>query len=75
MRQPELVQRSWDYFRTVQTKDRQYKSFLRPDDKPAVWLNQKIMEQFRPRLKPFYYDPSRYETYLDQLGIKYPSVR
>jgi aminobenzoyl-glutamate utilization protein B len=26
-------------------------------------------------MKKFYYDPSRYKTYLDQLGIKYPTVR
>ena len=23
--------------------------FLRPDDKPAIWLNQKTMEQYRDR--------------------------
>ena len=73
--QPELVQGRGSISENVQTKDEQYKSFLRPDDRPAVWLNQKIMEQFRPRLKPFYYDSSRYKTYLEQLGIKYPSVR
>ena len=28
-----------------------------------------------PRMKAFYYDPSKYDTYLDQLGIKYPTVR
>jgi aminobenzoyl-glutamate utilization protein B len=52
-----------------------YKSFLRPDDKPAVWLNQKIMQQYRERMKPLYYDSSKYGTYLEQLGIKYPTVR
>jgi aminobenzoyl-glutamate utilization protein B len=26
-------------------------------------------------MKPFYYDPSKYDTYLEQLGIKYPTVR
>jgi aminobenzoyl-glutamate utilization protein B len=72
---PELVQKSWEYFNTVQTKDVKYKSFLRPDDKPAIWLNQKIMEQYRPKMKAFYYDPSKYDTYLEQLGITYPTVR
>ena len=42
---PELVSAAWDYFRNVQTKDVKYQSFLRPDDKPAIWVNQKIMEQ------------------------------
>ena len=68
---PELVARAWDYFRNVQTKNTQYQSFLRPGDQPAIWLNQKIMEEYRPKMKPLYYDPSKYDTYLDQLGIKY----
>jgi aminobenzoyl-glutamate utilization protein B len=72
---PELVDKAWDYFRNVQTKDVKYESFLRPGDKPAIWLNQKIMEQYRPRMKALYYDPSKYNTYLEQLGIKYPTVR
>ena len=72
---PELVQKSWEYFNTVQTKDTKYKSFLRPADKPAIWLNQKIMEQYRPRMKALYYDPSKYDTYLEQLGITYPTLR
>ena len=73
--QPELVKNSWDYFNNVQTKDVKYQTFLRPDDKPAIWLNQKIMEQYRDRMKPLYYDPAKYGTYLEQLGIKYPTVR
>jgi len=71
---PELVQKAWDYYNNVQTKDVKYKSFLRPDDKPAIWLNQKTMEQYRPAMKALYYDPSKYDNYLEQLGIKYPTV-
>jgi aminobenzoyl-glutamate utilization protein B len=72
---PELVQHAWDYFNNVQTKAVKYKSFLRPEDKPAIWLNKKIMDEYRPRMKAFYYDPSKYDTYLEQLGVKYPTVR
>jgi aminobenzoyl-glutamate utilization protein B len=72
---PELVKNAWDYFNNVQTKDGKYKSFLRPDDKPAIWLNAKTMETYRDRMKQYYYDSSRYDTYLEQLGIKYPTVR
>jgi aminobenzoyl-glutamate utilization protein B len=72
---PELVQKAWDYYNNVQTKTVKYKSLLRPDDKPAIWLNQKIMEEYRPKMKPFYYDPSKFDNYLDQLGIKYPTIR
>jgi len=72
---PDLVSKAWDYFNNVQTKTMKYKSFLRPEDKPAIWLNTKIMEQYRPQMKQFYYDPSKYDTYLEQLHIKYPTVR
>jgi aminobenzoyl-glutamate utilization protein B len=72
---PELVDKAWDYFRNVQTKDTKYQSFLRPDDQPAIWLNQKTMEQYRPAMKALYYDPSKFETYLDQLGIKLGDAR
>ena len=45
---PDLVAKAWDYFKNVQTKDVQYKSFLRPDDKPAIWLNKETMEKYPP---------------------------
>ena len=72
---PELVKSAWDYFNNVQTKDTKYKSFLRPDDKPAIWLNKRTMEEYRPKMKPYYYEPSKFGTYLEQLGIKYPTVK
>ncbi|PYS00327.1 MAG: amidohydrolase [Acidobacteria bacterium] len=68
---PELVDKAWEYFQNVQTKDTKYQSFLRPDDKPAIWLNQKIMDEYRLKMKALYYDSSKYDTYLDQLGIQY----
>ncbi len=72
---PELVKAAWDYFNNVQTKNQKYVSFLRPDDKPAIWLNAPTMAKYRDQMRKFYYDPSKYDTYLDQLGIKYPTVR
>jgi aminobenzoyl-glutamate utilization protein B len=72
---PELVQQAWDYFRNVQTKDQQYVPFIGPEDKPAVWMNAKTLEQYRPEMRKYYYDPTKYKTYLEQLGIKYPTVR
>ncbi|MCC7415725.1 MAG: hypothetical protein IT176_01190, partial [Acidobacteria bacterium] len=30
------------------------------------------MDKFRPELKKYYYDPTKYKTYLEQLGIQYP---
>ena len=72
---PELVEKSWDYFKNAQTKDVKYRSFLRPADQPAIWLNKRTMEEYRPRMKALYYNPAKYDTYLEQLGIQYPTVR
>jgi aminobenzoyl-glutamate utilization protein B len=75
MTRPELVAQAWDYFRTVQTKDQKYQSLLRPGDKPAIALNKDVMERYRPEMRKYYYDPTRYKTYLEQLGIAYPTVK
>jgi aminobenzoyl-glutamate utilization protein B len=69
---PELVPAARDYFENVQGKQRKYQSFLRPEDKPAIWLNKDTMDRFRPALRKFYYDPTKYKSYLEQLGIQYP---
>ena len=72
---PELVEQAWAYFRDVQTKDTKYVPLIRAEDTPAIWLNKATMDKYRPEMKKYYYDPSRFKTYLDQLGIKYPTVR
>ncbi|HEU4795886.1 MAG TPA: amidohydrolase [Pyrinomonadaceae bacterium] len=72
---PELVEQAWKYFREVQTKDRKYQPLISADDKPAVWLNKRIMETYRPEIRKYYYNPEKYDTYLEQLGIKYPTIR
>ncbi len=72
---PELVQQAWDYFNNVQTKNRKYVPLIRPEDKPAIWLNEQMMAKYRPEMKKYYYDPTRYKSYLEQLGIKYPTVK
>ncbi len=72
---PKVVADAWDYFNNVQTKETKYKPFIRPSDQPPIWLNADIMARFKPQLQKFYYDPSKYKTYLEQLGIEYPTVR
>jgi aminobenzoyl-glutamate utilization protein B len=72
---PEIVSEAWDYFRNVQTKDVQYTPLIRPQDTPAIWLNEDTMAKYRPELRKYYYDPTKYKTYLDQLGIAYPTLR
>jgi aminobenzoyl-glutamate utilization protein B len=72
---PELVDQAWKYFREVQTKDTKYQPLIGPDDKPATYLNKRTMDAYRERMRKYYYDPSKYSTYLEQLGIKYPTTR
>ena len=72
---PALVEQAWDYFRNVQTKTMKYEPLIRPEDKPAVNLNRATMEKYRAEMRKYYYDPSRYKTYLEQLGIEYPTVK
>jgi aminobenzoyl-glutamate utilization protein B len=72
---PALVDSAWDYFRNVQTKEVKYEPLIRPEDTPAIELNEAVMDRFRPEMRKYYYDPSRYKTYLEQLGIAYPTVK
>ncbi len=72
---PALQQDAWRYYREVQTKDTKYTPFISQSDPPAIWLNAKTMEEFKPKLQQFYYDETKYGTYLEQLGIKYPTVK
>jgi aminobenzoyl-glutamate utilization protein B len=75
MLRPQVVTQAWDYFRNVQTKDVKYTPLIRPEDQPAIHLNKAIMDKYRPEMRKFYFDSTKYKTYLDQLGIKYPTVR
>jgi aminobenzoyl-glutamate utilization protein B len=74
MTRPELVTQAWDYFKNVQTKTTKYVPLIRPEDQPAIWLNKERMEKYRPEMKKYYYDPTKYKTYLEQLGITYPTT-
>ena len=72
---PKVIADAWDYFNNVQTKDRKYTPFIRPVDQPAIWLNAEIMARYRDEMRKYYYDPTKFKTYLEQLGIKYPTVK
>lgn len=72
---PQIIKNAWTYFNEVQTKEVKYTPLVSENDKPATYLNKKIMEEFRPLMKKYYYDPSKYGSYLEQLGISYPTVR
>jgi len=72
---PKLLNDAWDYFKNVQTKDIKYQPFISDKDEPSTFLNKEIMNTFKPQLKNYYYNPEKYKTYLDQLNIKYPTLR
>ena len=69
--QPDLIRQSWSYFRDEQTKNIKYQPLISAGDMPAIWINKKTMDEFRPQMRKFTYNPSVYSTYLDQLGINY----
>ena len=72
---PQVVTDAWTYFRDVQTKETKYVPFIAPTDQPPIWLNADIMARYKPELQKYYYDPKKYKTYLEQLGIAYPTTR
>jgi aminobenzoyl-glutamate utilization protein B len=72
---PELVEQSWEYFKSEQGMKQEYIPMVTKDDKPAIHLNKDIMEEFRPQLEQVYYDETKYDSYLEQLGIQYPTLR
>jgi aminobenzoyl-glutamate utilization protein B len=72
---PELVTQAWDYFNNVQTKDVKYIPFITKDTPAPTHLNTEILARYREQMRKFYYDPTKYSTYLEQLGITYPTLR
>jgi aminobenzoyl-glutamate utilization protein B len=72
---PKVVADAWAYFHDVQTRDTKYKPFIAPSDRPPIFLNADIMARYRPEMRKYYYDPKKYRSYLEQLGIQYPTVR
>jgi len=71
---PAILNDAKDYFKNVQTKDVHYIPFITAKDPPPVYLNKEKMDQYREQMKKFYYNPAKYKTYLEQLGIVYPTL-
>ena len=72
--QPTLITAAKDYFTNVQTKTIKYHPLMAPSDQPAIWLNAEKMARYRDEMRKYYYDPAKFSTYLEQLGIAYPTV-
>jgi aminobenzoyl-glutamate utilization protein B len=71
---PELLAAARQYF-AEQTKDIQWKSLIPEGTQPPLEVNREKMERFRGQLQKLRYDPAKYKSYLEQLGIEYPTVR
>jgi len=71
---PELVAAARTYF-VEQTKETKWVSLVPEGTTAPAFLNKEKMERFRPELNKLRYDSAKYGTYLEQLGIKYPTVR
>jgi aminobenzoyl-glutamate utilization protein B len=63
-----------DYYTNVQTRNQKYVPMLAATDKAPAELNSETMGRYKEQLKKYYYDPARYSTYLDQLGIPFPTL-
>ena len=72
---PDKLNEAKEYFENVQKKETEYKPMISENDPPAIYLNKDIMEKYKDDLKEFYFDDSKYDTYLEQLGIKYPTIK
>ena len=71
---PKLLADAKAFQTDVQFKEQTYDPVLTTSDTPAIHLNRDLMSRVRPQMEAFYYDPAKYPTYLDQLGIKYPNL-
>jgi aminobenzoyl-glutamate utilization protein B len=74
MTTPKLVADAKAYFTDVQQKTDHYDPVIAPSDQPAIHRNEQVMAVYRPLTEKYYYDPSKYASYLDQLGVKYPAL-
>lgn len=71
---PGLLAAAKAYF-AEQTKTEKWQSLIPADTAPPVYLNRERMERVRPQLEKLRYDPGKFRTYLEQLGVEYPTAR
>ena len=71
---PDLIREAKTYFTDVQLKNNTVLPLLADTDEPQILINRETMERFRPEMRKFYYDATKYDTYLEQLGVKFPTL-
>jgi aminobenzoyl-glutamate utilization protein B len=71
---PELLEAARTYF-AEQTKETKWKPLVPEGTTAPADLNREKMERFAPELKKLRYESAKYGTYMEQLGIEYPTVK
>jgi aminobenzoyl-glutamate utilization protein B len=74
MLDPSLLAEARKFF-AEQTRETKWKSLIPVETKPPTYLNRDRQQKYRPALERLYFDSSRYSTYLEQLGVQYPTVK
>ena len=72
---PDKLIEAKNYFNNIQSKEDTYRPMISETDPPPVYLNTEIMEKYRDEMKKFYFDETKYDTYLEQLGVEYPTIK
>jgi len=71
---PGLVEAAWRYHREVTTEEYTWESLIPAGTEAPIHLNADKMERYRPLIEPSIYDETRFDTYLEQLGVTYPTL-
>ena len=72
---PSVLKEAWAYFNEEQTKETKYQPMIEATTKAPTYLNTEIDERFRPALSKYFYNEKKYDSYLEQLGVSYPTLR
>ena len=72
---PEKLAEAKSYFDDVQSKEDFYRPMISETDPPPFYLNTDKMDKYRDQMEKFYFDETKYDTYLEQLGVDYPEIK
>lgn len=68
---PELIEAAHAWF-AAQTKDEPWQSLVPDGTQPDLTINRSKIGPYREQLQKLRYDPVKYRSYLEQLGVPYP---
>ena len=73
--EPNKLVEAKDYFNNIQSKEESYKPMISNTDPPPFYLNSDKMDKYREEMEKFYFDETKYDNYLEQLGVEYPVIK